>query len=623
VFICAAMNRPVWLFSMDTEQFSSPPMTTGALKASFLAYGRSADRTDVNLVHFARRESIAEWVASTWHGTERTRAREAVAAGLTPVLGFSCYTWNVAEFLELIRELRASCPGVLVIVGGPHVQQPEDFLHGDGIDVIALGEAEMTFAELLDCRDRSGWNEVAGLAFLDDTKELVRTAPRERERDLDRFPSALDVVPLRDDAGKALYERAAIETTRGCPFKCAFCEWGTGAIGTKMYQFSLERFRDSVERLIAGGIQDIWLCDSNFGALAEDVDKAKILVEVRQRTGMPSTFATSWHKHHNARVQEIVLLMHKHDMLQHYNLALQTLTPLALELSHRKNMRSNQYEPIAKQMAEEGISIATELIWGLPGDNLADFESHLDRLAAIFPNINIFGYTLLPGTEFYARRAEYEIDAIPVAGYGRAKGEYVVGCHTFSRDEGIEGYFLISAHIVLIRGYVIPLTARLLALRGNLSVSAFLRAALRALAREFQNDIPHLDLSDRMTVYESRAELYLAMLRDEERAFDTIAGVLQQWLAERGCDEAFVAEAARVLRLDRAFCPRVGQGGAVDFEFDFAADRAAHHLGRMELPPSECFAPQSTTLRVQHPGAVGEVLLDPDGGSWMRGQVAA
>jgi len=87
--------------------------------------------------------------------------------------------------------------------------------------------------------------------------------------------------------------------------------------------------------------------------------------------------------------------------------------------------------------------------------------------------------------------------------------------------------------------------------------------------------------------------------------------------------EVFVAEASRVLALDRAFCPRVGPGGAVDFEFDFAAERTAHHLGRMELPPAECFVPQPSTLRVRHPGAVGEVLLDPDGGSWMRGQIGA
>ena len=64
------------------------------------------------------------------------------------------------------------------------------------------------------------------------------------------------------------------------------------------------------------------------------------------------------------------------------------------------------------------MPIAAELIWGLPGDNLADFERNLDQLLSSFPNINIFGYTLLPGTEFYQRRQEYRIEAIPVAGYG-------------------------------------------------------------------------------------------------------------------------------------------------------------------------------------------------------------
>jgi len=617
------MKRPVWLFSMDTEQFSSPPITTGGLKAAFHAYGASAEETDVMLVHFPRREAITGWVDEVWKPRELVRAERALEAGLAPVIGLSCYTWNVAELLELIAALRASCPDLLVVAGGPHVQQPEDFLHGDGIDVIVLGEGETTFRELLDCAGRSAWPEIAGLAYLDESGAVHRTTARDRAKELDALPSALGVIELRDAEGRPLYERAALETTRGCPFKCSFCEWGTGAIGTKMYQFSIERFRSDVERLIEGGVNDIWLCDSNFGALPEDLDKARVLVDVRRRTGKPSTFATSWHKNHNARVQEIVLLMQKAGMLQHYNLALQTLTPLALELSHRKNMRSNQYEPIAKAMAEEGISIATELIWGLPGDNLADFESHLDRLAAVFPNINIFGYTLLPGTEFYRRRDEYEIDAIPVAGYGRAKGEYVVGCHTFKRDEGIEGYYLISAHILLIRGYVIPLTARLLALQGGLSVSAFLRTVLRALAREFQEDLPELDMSDRMTVYENRAALYVAMLRDEERAFAVIEGLLAEWLAARGADEAFVSQAARVLALDRAFCPRVGIGGEFESSFDFTADSVAYHLGRMELPPPESFAMTPTTLRIHHPGAVGEVLIDPDGGSWMRGQVAS
>lgn len=616
------MKRPVWLFSMDTEQFSAPPLTTGGLKAYHLKYGECADATDIELVHFLQSEEIEPWTREVWSQREALRAREAAAAGVRPIVGLSCYTWNMAEFLELITALRAECEDLLVVVGGPHVQQAEEFLGtGDGIDLVVLGEGEITFSALLDVAQREDWASVDGLAYLDAEGAPVRNATRGRTRELDDFPTALDVIELRDADGNPRYERAAVETSRGCPFKCAFCEWGTGAIGTKMYQFSLDRFRSDCERLVSGGIQDIWLCDSNFGALKEDVEKARILVELKKATGLPSTFATSWHKHHNARVQEIVLMMHRNGLLQHYNLALQTLTPLALELSHRKNMKSNAYEPIAKAMSEEGISIATELIWGLPGDTLAEFESHLDQLAGVFPNINIFGYTLLPGTEFYRRREEYQIDAIPVAGYGRAKGEYVVGCNTFDRDEGIEGYFLISAHILLIRGYIMPLATRYLALDGRVPVSGLLRAILRELASEFSAQLPEFDLTDRMNVYENRAHLYVAMLREEERMFTVIRRVVSGWLAEH-CEDADLARRTlAVLDLDRAFCPRVGEGATENIGFDFHASGVETALGRMELPDQALFEEGSSALSVKHPGHVGEVLVDPDGGSWMRGRI--
>jgi len=615
------MNRPVWLLSLDTDQFCAPPMTTGALKAYFLAHGESAAGTDVELVHFPHAEDVYAWLDVGWARHGRERAREALAAGLEPVVGLSCYTWNVAEFLEVARRVKADLPGVLVIAGGPHVQRAEDYLVDESIDVVVLGEGEEALCELLDCRAREQWAGVAGCAFLAPDGEVRRTDARPRATDLDRFPSALDVISLRGDDGRPRYRQVAYETSRGCPYRCAFCEWGTGAIGTKMYQFSLGRIRSDLERLVAGGVQDIWLCDSNFGALREDVEKARIFVELKERTGFPQTFATSWSKNHNQRVRDIVRMLHRAGLLWHYHLALQTLTERALELSHRKNMRANDYEPVVKALAAEGVPVTAELIWGLPGDNLAEYEAHLDHLFAVFPNINIFAYTLLPGTEFYERRDEYQLQTLPVAGYGKARGEYVVGCHTFSRDEGEEGYVMLSAQVMFSRGHVIPLLLRLLAQDRRLSVSLFLRTVLRALIAEFGDEVPTSVHVDRMAIYENRALLYLTFLAQPERMYATIRSTLGRMLDACGAADLH-ARAGKILELDEAICPRVGPPCTIRREYRFAADRVLACLGEMEVPAPELFDDGPPVhLFLRHPGMVGEVLIDPDGGSWMRGRL--
>ena len=132
------MNRPVWLFSMDSEQFFAPPTTTASLQAYFQQYGVSAAATDIELVHFHEPADIARWLRQ-WHAQLRQRAEQALESGLQPVIGFSFYTWNAAEFLELAAQLKSDLPGLLSFAGGPHVQQAEDYLGVDPLDVIVLG----------------------------------------------------------------------------------------------------------------------------------------------------------------------------------------------------------------------------------------------------------------------------------------------------------------------------------------------------------------------------------------------------------------------------------------------------------------------------------------------------
>ncbi|RLA42592.1 MAG: hypothetical protein DRQ97_13810, partial [Gammaproteobacteria bacterium] len=56
------MNRPVWLLSMDSEQFNAPPTTTAALTSYFKMYGSSWQQTDLKLQHFSCAEDIDRWL---------------------------------------------------------------------------------------------------------------------------------------------------------------------------------------------------------------------------------------------------------------------------------------------------------------------------------------------------------------------------------------------------------------------------------------------------------------------------------------------------------------------------------------------------------------------------------
>ncbi len=607
--------RDVWLFSLDSEGFHAAPTTTGALIAWYRHHGDHAGETRFRQVHF---RSAAQ--AERWAGAEfEALAAAAIDPEYPPVAGLSVYTWNAAEFSALARQIRLHCPGVVVVAGGPHVQQAGDWLGSEAIDVVVLGEGELTFQQLLDT-PRSRWEGIPGIAWLDSIGMLRRSAPRPRQLRLEELPSPFEVVELTDAEGRPLYDAVSYETSRGCPFRCAFCEWGTGAIGTKMLSFPLERLRRDWELIVKAGIPNIWLADSNFGALKDDLEKARIVCDLKERYGLPRSFATSWSKKHSPRVQEIVLLLNSHGLLPFYQLALQTLTPRALELCHRENMSANEYEPIAQRMAEAGVPVSAELIWGLPGDDLASFEANLGRLLAVFPDINIFGYTLLPGTEFFERRDELQLRTRPVAGYGKARGEYVVGSLSFDVAEGEEGYFLVTSHQLLVSGHILSRTLRWLALETSLPVGGLMRGITDALLQE--GSLPGVDVvpADRLAVYESRADIYLGLLAEPERLQRVVSSVLVSWVHAQGRAE-LLPVLERLLLLDAWIRPRYGEITEFDVEPDFDISAVMHSLDAMRLPELSCFDAEPRRVRLRSPGGLGVVLCSPDGGHWLQARL--
>jgi hypothetical protein len=334
-------------------------------------------------------------------------------------------------------------------------------------------------------------------------------------------------------------------------------------------------------------VEGILFCDSNFGALPEDVEKAECLIELKRRYGRPIHFATCWSKTHNARVQTIARRLHEHGLLEHYTMALQTLTPLALSMTNRTNMRN--YRQAAAEMIGQGIPVVSELIWGLPGETLAEFEKNLDQLTAVFPSHTVYPYAMLPGTELFERRQEYAIETVELAPYGLARAPYIISCKTFDRAQGHEGYMLITACILLYRGAILPLTLRYAALRGEVSMSLLLKAAFREVLRQFNERSALLRGADATVVFEKREFVYRWILWNRAEAFAAMRQGVLRALAENG-GESWLPIAARLLSLDEAMCPRKEGAYTEQVSFDFAAQEVVDALDRMQLPGPESFA---------------------------------
>ena len=99
---------------------------------------------------------------------------------------------------------------------------------------------------------------------------------------------------------------------------------------------------------------------------------------------------------------------------------------------------------------------------------------------------------------------------------------------------------------------------------------------------------------------------------------DVVAGTPQ--LAHAGFAEG-IAAITHILQLDRAFCPRFGERQTNTLALNFDANTVTARLEAMELPTEEHFREQACTISVTTPGGVGDFLKDPDGGSWMKGEI--
>jgi radical SAM superfamily enzyme YgiQ (UPF0313 family) len=158
---------------------------------------------------------------------------------LVGVTGYINHLSRVRRLGEIFRRR-----GVPVVVGGPGVSSAPEHYRND-FDVLFIGEAEYVWPQFI-----TEWK--AG-----------RSRPEYRQvAKLDMTHSPL---PRWDKVATDMkhYVCGGVQTTRGCPFDCEFCDV-IYIYGRQARHKSIEQVLEEITALERLGVERIFLCDDNF-----------------------------------------------------------------------------------------------------------------------------------------------------------------------------------------------------------------------------------------------------------------------------------------------------------------------------------------------------------------------
>lgn len=193
---------------------------------------------------------------------------------------------------RVVKGWRSDC---VLLAGGPYASDdPGDVLSTGLVDVAVIGEGELTLLELTQCLlDRVPYAHVEGIAFRNNGS-MVKNPPRAVINDLDALPFPdysvvdLDIFSNRylSFAAKVSTPHANIMTSRGCPYRCAYCHNILGkTFRPRSAQNVFEEIRWIHDEL---GITDFQVIDDIFNL---DMDRAKRICDLIIQSGMNLTFA--------------------------------------------------------------------------------------------------------------------------------------------------------------------------------------------------------------------------------------------------------------------------------------------------------------------------------------------
>ena len=285
-------------------------------------------------------------------------------------VSFSCYIWNITKTLELCKKIKSALNCVIVL-GGPEVAYRKQAVLKDYpfVDYVLSGEGEYCFPLFLDMLagvlDKT---EVDSLAYRDG-KNIVSVP--------EKCYCTTPPSPFCDEYFLAQKGRISyIESSRGCPYRCAFCL--SGRVSPLRF-FDLERVKSDILLLANSGTKTIKFVDRTFNSKESHANA--ILEFILQNYGKKIPSGVSFHFEIAGDILKestFEILSKMPPFAVQLEIGMQSFNEQTLALINRKTDTKKLISNIKRLISFNNMHIHIDLIAGLTGEDLESFEKSFD-----------------------------------------------------------------------------------------------------------------------------------------------------------------------------------------------------------------------------------------------------
>lgn len=331
----------------------------------------------------------------------------------------SHYIWNNTFISAQIERIKPQLKKQIIFVaGGPSIDvniNNNFFQEHPSIDYALYGAGESGFADLLESiilnKKLIKFN-TSNIGWLNDGVQVVADFKYVPQLSISPYTNNVDLFSAmtKDLLDKDYLIILPYELTRGCPYKCTFCDWNSGL--TNKTTRRKGTYIDEIDLFHKLGIKGIYFSDANVGQYEEDIDMvaymAKKNIEENAGFNIDGNFS-KLRKENNLKIYHLLAKGNLVTNTGGFTISVQDTNETILQNIDRPDVGWDVHTAMIKELKEHypHKPSVVQLIQGLPGQTVETWKETLDTVIDHATQLQIFVSELLSASPA-ARDPEYQ-----------------------------------------------------------------------------------------------------------------------------------------------------------------------------------------------------------------------